>query len=493
MRVQGLIFLEMFILSALTQQRSSSVSIEFTPHQKLVQLVSNQLQILLAQGNLQAAKAILQPVQVADIAEAIAGLPAQMQALAFRLLSKDEAIAVYEHLDLEVQQVLIEDFKRQDVMEIIDKMSPDDRARLFEELPAKVVRRLLNHLSHEERQATALLLGYQPNTAGRIMTPEFISLKEGWTVAQAFERTRRLADTSETIYSLYVTDDHHRLTGNLSLRELVMAQPEQIVGELMNAHVIYVHTDIDREEVARLLQRYDFLAMPVVDSEERLVGIITVDDVIDILEAETTEDIHTLGGIQVGEGSYFRSNLLSIIRRRAFWLIVVLITTSLAGIVIKTQEAVLQEMTLLLAFVPLVIDIGGSVGNQTSTVVIRGLHTETIRTHGLWWVIGRETRAGALLGLVLGFVATFWSYLLQHSILVAMVVGISLFLISLLSTLVGTILPFLCAFFRFDPALMSAPLITTVVDVLGVSVYFAVAWLNFRLALFSFQTSILVN
>ena len=215
--------------------------------------------------------------------------------------------------------------------------------------------------------------------------------------------------------------------------------------------------------------------MPVVDAEERLVGIITVDDLIDILEAETTEDIHTLGGIQVGAGDYFRSNLLAIVRRRAFWLIVVLITTSLAGIIIKAQEAILQKMMLLLAFVPLVIDIGGSVGNQTSTVVIRGLHTETIRSHGLWWVISRETRAGALLGLVLGFVATCWSYLLQQNIPVALVVGISLFLISLISTLVGTILPFLCAFSRLDPALMSAPLITTVVDVLGVSIYFAVA------------------
>ena len=220
-----------------------------------MQLVSNQLQILLTQGNLEAAKAILQPVQVADIAEALARLPALMQGLAFRLLTKDEAIAVYEHLDREVQHALIEDFKRQDVIDIIDKMSPDDRARLFEELPAKVVRRLLNHMSHEEREATALLLGYEANTAGRIMTPEFISLKEGWTVAQAFESTRRLADTSETIYSLYVTDAHHRLTGNLSLRELVLAQPEQIIGEIMNPHVISVHTDTDREEVALLLQR----------------------------------------------------------------------------------------------------------------------------------------------------------------------------------------------------------------------------------------------
>ncbi len=293
----------------MTEARPPSNS-HLNPRQELRQLVRSELKILLEQKNWEGAKAILVPVQPADIAEAIEGLPEAMQALAFRLLVKDEAIAVYEYLAPSVQQVLLKDFNREDVRNIIEQMSPDDRVKLFDELPAKVVRQLLIQLSPSERQATALLLGYKPQTAGRIMTPEYLSLKEGWTVDRAFQHIRRLAPTKETIYSLYVTDARHCLTGSLSLRDLVTAQPEQIISEIAAPHVISVHTDTPQEEVARLLQRYDFLALPVVDSENRLVGIITVDDALDILEAETTKDIHTLGGVQPGDNHYFQSSTL---------------------------------------------------------------------------------------------------------------------------------------------------------------------------------------
>ena len=241
----------------MTETRPPSVS-NLNPRQELRQLVRSELKILLEQENWEGAKIILQPVQPVDIAEAIEGLPETMQALAFRLLAKDEAIAVYEYLDPSVQQVLLQDFSRQDVRTIIDQMSPDDRVKLFDELPAKVVRKLLIQLSPAERKTTALLLGYQPETAGRIMTPEYISLKERWTVAQAFERIRRLAPAKETIYSLYVTDNQHCLTGSISLRELVTAQPEQIVSEIVEPHVISVHTDTHQEEVARQLLRNIF-------------------------------------------------------------------------------------------------------------------------------------------------------------------------------------------------------------------------------------------
>lgn len=260
--------------------------------EELQDLVRSQLQALLEQENFQGAKTLLVPVQPADIAEAIEELPETMQALAFRLLSKDEAIAVYEYLNPKVQQALLEEFKRQDVLEIVDRMSPDDRVRLFDELPAKVVRRLLQQLSPEERDATTLLLGYKPNTAGRIVTPEYVALKENLTVAQALERIRNQAGASETIYYLYVTDEARRLTGTLSLRDLVTAQPEQTIGSIMTRDVVFVYTDTDQEEVARTIQRYDFVAIPVVDTEQRLVGIITSDDAIDILEQETTEDIY---------------------------------------------------------------------------------------------------------------------------------------------------------------------------------------------------------
>jgi len=430
-----------------------------------------QLQGLLEQHNYQGAKALLVPVQPADIAEAIDGLPESMQAIAFRLLSKSEAIEVFEHLDSSVQQTLIEDFKRQDVLDIVDKMSPDDRVRLFDELPAKVVTLLLEQLSPTERGATALLLGYEAGTAGRIMTPEYISLKENWTAAQALDRIRSLANASETIYYLYVTDGARRLTGILSLRALVVAQPHQQIGEILVRDAVYVQTDTSQEEVARLIQRYDFLAVPVVDTEHRLVGIVTVDDVIDILEEETTKDIYTLGGVQTGEDSYFQTNLLTVARRRVVWLFVLLITNTMTSAVIRSQQEILEQVVALAAFIPLLIGTGGNVGAQSSTVVIRGLNTDELRSSKALTVIRREALAGTLLGIMLGVVVLVWAYLLQGDLVVSIAVGISLVAISILASIAGSTLPFVFQKIGLDPALMSAPFITTAVDVLGVLIY----------------------
>jgi magnesium transporter len=444
--------------------------------QELRELVQAQLKILLEQNNLEGAKALLVPVQPADIADAIEGLPETSQVIAFRLLPKAEAIAVYEHLDTTVQQSLIQEFKRQDVLDIVDKMSPDARVRLFDELPAKIVTRLLEQLSPEERQATALLLGYETGTAGHIMTPEYISLKEDWTVSQALERIRQLANSSEMIYYLYVTNAARRLTGILSLRSLVITQPEQTIGEIMVREVVYVQTDTPQEEVARLTQRYDFLALPVVDMEQRLVGIVTVDDVLDILEQETTKDIYTLGGgVQSGVDSYFQTDLLTVARRRVTWLLVLLITNTGTSAVIRSQQEVLQQVVALAAFIPLLIGTGGNVGAQSSTVVIRGLNTEEISKTRALEVIRREAIAGTLLGIMLGTVVLVWAYLLQGNLAVAIAVGISLVSISVLASIAGSTLPLIFQNLRLDPALMSAPFITTVVDVLGVLIYLNVA------------------
>ncbi len=466
----------------MTDNYNSSTSLQDVSRRELRNLVRTQLQALLEQRDLQGAKAILVPVQPADIAEAIEGLPEAMQVLAFRLLSKDEAIEVYEHLDSSVQQALIEEFKRGDVQDIVDKMSPDDRARLFDELPAKIVNRLLEQLSPSERQATAQLLGYEAGTAGRIMTPELISLKEGFTTAQALERIRRLAKTTETIYYLYVTDWARRLTGILSLRDLVTAQPQQTIGEIMTRDAICVHTDTDQEEVARLIGRYDFLAVPVVDREQRLVGIVTVDDVIDILEQETTEDIYALGGgVQSGGDNYFQTDLLTVARKRVVWLFVLLLTNTVTGTIIKGQEALLQQVVTLAAFIPLLTGTGGNVGAQSSTVVIRGMNTDEIRSMGPLQVIGREAIAGVLLGSMLGATATIWAFFLQGNLSVAIAVGVSLVAISLLASVSGSALPFLFRLLGLDPALMSAPFITTAVDVLGVLIYFNLARLILKL------------
>ncbi|WP_017718477.1 magnesium transporter [Kamptonema formosum] len=465
----------------MTEQNNLSSPLQTLSRREIPELVCSQLLALLEQGDLQGAKAILVPVQPPDIAEAIGSLPETMQALAFRLLSKGEAIEVYEYLDSSVQQLLIEEFKSQEVLDIVDKMSPDDRARLFDELPAKLVRRLRQQLSPSEWQATALLLGYEAGTAGRIMTPEYIALKESVTVTAALERIRALAPVTEIVYYLYVTDTARQLTGIVSLRDLVIAGPEQIVGEIMTREVVFVYTDTDQKEVARMIERYDFLAVPVVDSEQRLVGVITVDDVIDILEEEATKDIYALGGVQSGGDNYFQTNLLTVARKRVVWLFVLLITNTVTGTIIKSQEEILKQVVTLAAFIPLLTGTGGNVGAQSSTVVIRGLNTDDIRALGPAQVIWREGIAGAFLGAMLGAVATVWAFLLQGKFEVAVAVGISLVAISILASVAGSALPFLFRTLKLDPALMSAPFITTAVDVLGVLIYFNLARLILRL------------
>ncbi|PSO48846.1 MAG: magnesium transporter [Cyanobacteria bacterium SW_9_44_58] len=450
-------------------------SLDNTPQSEVPELVRNQLEMLLEHGNLEGAKSLLVPVKAVDIAEAIENLPESMQAIAFRLLSKTEAIDVYEHLDSTVQQTLIEEFKRQEVIEIVEQMSPDDRARLFDELPAKVVRRLLAEMSPKERKQTALLLGYQEDTAGRIMTPEYISLKDSLTVEQALQQIRTQANASEIIYYLYVTDASRHLTGIVSLRDLVLSSPEVLLADIVTREVVSVYTDTDQEEVARLIQRYDLLAIPVIDREQRLVGVVTVDDVIDILEQETTEDIYTLGGVQSDGDNYFQTNLIAVARKRVVWLFVLLLTNTVTGSIIQSQEAVLQQVVALASFIPLLTGTGGNVGAQSSTVVIRGLNTDEIRSLGPGYVIIREAFAGILLGAILGSVATVWSFWLQGSILVSVAVGASLIAIALLASLAGSALPFLFRGLGLDPALMSAPFITTAVDVLGVLIYFYIA------------------
>jgi len=465
----------------------NTTSLQTISRSELRQLVRSQMLMLLEQENLQGAKALLVPVQPVDIAEAIEGLPEAMQVIAFRLLSKNEAIEVYEYLDSTVQQSLIEEFKRQEVLDIVDKMSPDDRARLFDELPAKIVRRLLAELSPKERETTALLLGYEEDTAGRIMTPEYISLKENLTVAETLERIRSLANVSEVIYYLYVTDTSRCLTGIVSLRDLVLSSPEKTLGEIMTRDVVSVPTNTDQEEVARMIQRYDLFALPIVDKEKRLVGVVTVDDVIDIIEQEATEDIYTLGGgVQSANDNYFQTNLLTVARRRVVWLFVLLFTNGVTSTIIQSQGELLKQVVLLAAFIPLLTGTGGNVGAQSSTVVIRGLNTDEIRDLGPVQVIWREALAGALLGTILGTVATVWAYLLLQNWnflapfsvqdgFIAVCVGTSLIAIAILASVAGSALPFLFRSLGLDPALMSAPFITTAVDVLGVLIYFNIA------------------
>jgi len=449
-----------------------------------VEVVALQLEGMLSAGNYDGVKSLLSPVQPVDIAQAIGTLPMILQALAFRLLNKNEAIEVYEYLDPSVQQNLLDRLRSNEVLDLVEKMSPDDRVRLFDELPAKVVRRLLAELSPEERRVTAQLLGYQSETAGRLMTTEFVDLKEFLTVSQALKLVRQRATFSETIYSLYVTDKERHLTGILSLRDLVVADPESLIGEVMTREVVNVRTDTDQEEVARAIQRYDFLALPVVDLEKRLVGIVTVDDVIDVIEQEATRDIYAAGAVQAGdEDDYFQSNLFVVARRRIVWLAVLVLANGLTTQVIAMNDEVLKQIVLLAAFIPLLIGAGGNVGAQSSTVVIRGLSTQRIQRLGLLRTIAKESLAGALLGVLMAVFVVPFAWWQGQGPLVATAVGISLIAITTLAATAGASLPLFFDRMGLDPALMSAPFITTATDVAGVFIYLKTAtWLLGRLA-----------
>jgi magnesium transporter len=464
-------------------EASAAAAVPPTNGAALAEVLTQQLKGLLEAGNYDGVKLLLQPVQEVDIAEAIGGLPRTLQALAFRLLPKDEAIAVYEYLEPSVQQTLLDRLRSGEVLELVEQMSPDDRVDLFDELPAKVVRRLLAELSPAERRVTAQLLGYEPETAGRLMTTEFIDLKEFHSVAQALTIVRRRARDTETIYALYVTDGSRHLTGILSLRDLVVADPEERVGDVMTREVVSVGTGTDQEEVARVIQRYDFLAVPVVDREQRLVGIVTVDDVIDVIQQEATRDLYAAGAVQAGdEDDYFQSNLFSVARRRVVWLLVLLLANSGTAAVIAAMDGVLKQVVVLAAFIPLLIGTGGNVGAQSSTVVIRGLSTQRIQSLGPAKAIGREAIAGALLGLLMMLVVVPWSgYVSGGNWLVASAAGSSLVAITTLAATAGAALPLLFNRLGLDPALMSAPFIATATDVAGVFIYLQTAsWLLSR-------------
>ena len=452
-----------------------SSSTELTSSEK----IAAQLKELLIAGNYDTAKLILEPSQPVDIAEAIGNLPQILQALAFRLLKKNEAIEVYEYLDPIVQQTLLDRLRSGEVLEIVEKMSPDDRVQLFDELPAKVVRKFLSALSPGERKVTAELLGYEPETAGRLMTTEFIDLKEMQTAEEALTLVRKRAPFTETIYSLYVTDKERHLTGILSLRDLVTAEPQKQIGEVMTKDVVNISTNTNQEEVARAIQRYDFLALPVVDKEKRLVGIVTVDDLIDVIEKEATRDIYAAGAVQAGdEDDYFQSGLFTIARRRIVWLLILVLANGLTTRVIALNDEILSKVVLLAAFIPLLIGTGGNVGAQSSTVVIRGLSTQKIKSIGPIKAILKESLTGALLGILMLIVVIPFAWWQGDSPLIGLAVGISLISITTLAATAGAVLPLLFDKMNLDPALMSSPFITTVTDIVGVYIYLNTAsWL----------------
>ena len=380
-------------------------------------------------------------------------------------------------MDGAFQDRLLEAFSDQAARSFLEAMPPDDRTELLDEAPAKVARRLLQILSPDQRRLTMQLLGYDEGTAGREMTPLFVDLHGDMTVAQALERIRKLAINRETVYECYVMDRRRRLIGTVSLKGLVLADPDAKVSDTMKPDPSFVSTHADREDAARELREHDLLAIPVVDAEQRLVGIITYDDVADIIEQEATEDIYRFGAVPGTERGYFASRTLSVVRRRAPWLFLLIAVSMVIAPIIFEQEELLGGAWILAGFIPLVIAAGGNVGAQSATVVIRGLATGEVNPRRALAVVLREVGIGAIIGVALGTVALGAAYAFGRNLEAAVVVGVTLVAISVMATLVGAALPFVFRLVKIDPAMVSAPLLTTVMDIFGVTLYFAVAHL----------------
>jgi len=420
-----------------------------------------------------------EPTHIADL---LASIPADEAVIAFRLLPKSLAISVFDDMDGAFQNQLLEAFSDQTAKDFLEAMPPDDRTELLDEVPAKVARRLLQILSPDQRRVTLQLLGYEEETAGREMTPLFVDLHSDMTVAQALERVRQLAINRETVYQCYVMDRRRYLIGIVSLKDLVIADPDAKVSDIMKPDPPFVSTHTDREEVARELREHNLLAIPVVDAEQRLVGTITHDDVADIIEREATEDIYRFGAVPGTERGYFASRIFDVVRRRGVWLLLLIVVNTITFTIIARNEALLTgDLLILAAFIPLLIGTGGNVGAQSATVVIRGLATGEVKPRRALAVVLREAGIGALLGIVLGAVALGWAYAFGRNLQVAAVVSTTLVAISVMATLAGGALPFIFRLLKIDPALVSAPFITTILDISGVAIYFGIAQMILRL------------
>jgi len=409
-----------------------------------------------------------------DIAEELARLAPNEKAVPFRLLPRDRALAVFEALDPVHQQEVLEGLRAGAVHELVEAMDPDDRARLVGELPAKVATRVMAGLSPTERAMTAALLGYPEESAGRLMSPEYVNLRAAMTVADALAKVRRVGAEAETIYALPVTDDQRRLQGVVSLRELVLAPAATRVQDLMTTDVHSVHVTDDQEMAARLMQEADLLALPVLDSEDRLVGVITVDDAMEIIEAEETEDLALHGATQPLGRPYLAVSVLGLARSRALWLLILILAAALTVNVLQYFEDTLETVVTLALFIPLLIDTGGNSGAQASTVVIRAMAVGEVRFTDLPSVVWREARVGLVLGIILA-AAGFVPVALLFDSDIALIVSITLVTICTWATLAGSMLPMLARRVGVDPAVVSAPLITTLVDATGLIIYFVVA------------------
>ena len=412
----------------------------------------------------------------ADIAACLEDMEEQDLMKVFRILSKDMAADVFSYLDVDVQQFIITRMSETDAAGIIDNLMADDATDLLEEMPANIVKRILAKASAETRRDINHLLRYPEDSAGSIMTVEYVDLKESMTVEDAISRIRNIGVDSETINICYVVDANRKLVGTVALRYLLISQADAIIGEIMHENVIYINTLMDQEEVAKMFQKYDFTAMPVVDNEERLVGIITVDDVVDIMEEEATEDMEKMAAIIPSDKPYLKTSVFESWKQRMPWLLLLMVSATFTGSIITGFEDSLAKMAILVAYIPMLMDTGGNAGGQSSVTIIRGLSLGEIEFKDVPKVIWKEFRVAILCGITLA-VANFVKLLLldKLAVPVAIVVCLTLICAVVFAKFIGCTLPILAKRIGFDPAVMASPFITTIVDVVSLIVYFTIA------------------
>lgn len=426
-------------------------------------------------------KALIKTIHSMDLAFGWRYLEPQEKIIVFKLLSTKRAVEIFENLRFTEQSYIMNNLDNAEVAQIINEMAPDERADLFKELPDKVFKKFFNLINKEEAQDLRELMVYKEGTAGSLMTTELVELKKEMTARQAIlsiqENLR--AEYRENIYSVFVTDEAHKLIGSISLQDLLKAPPDILIKDIMvSTEAIKIDVGTDIKEVANWFKRYDLLDVPVVDKENTLLGIITVDDIVETIERETTKDIYEIGKMDAKGGeiiSYARATTLDLVKRRAGWLILLLVFDFMTGTVLKSFEHTLSTVVALAFFIPMLLDTGGNAGAQTSITIIRGLATGDVNFKNIFKVIKLELSTALVMGLIIGSVAFGRAFLLQKDFFIAIVVGMSMIVIAILAISTGVFLPLFSKKIGLDPAVLAGPITTSVVDIFGLIIYFKIA------------------
>lgn len=436
------------------------------------------LGLLVGQKNYRALRQVLVEMNAVDVAQFIEDLPDDLAIVTFRTLPKEQAMDVFAELETDVQQHIIEAITDREIAYLMDELAVDDAVDMLEEMPATLVKRVLKSASAETRALINQFLRYPENSAGSIMTAEFTDLRRGMTVEDAIKRIRRIGEDRETIYTCYVTDATRHLQGVVTVKDLLLAHDAQLIEEIMEEDIIAVTTGQDQEEVVQLLVKYGFMSLPVVDTENRLVGIVTVDDAVDVIQEEATEDFEKMAAMAPSEKPYLKTGVTALARNRFMWLLVLMVSGMITGGILGRFEAAFSAVPLLVTFIPMLTDTGGNSGSQSSTMVIRGMALGEIAMQDFFKVLWKEARVSLIVAIPLALV-NFVRIAIMHPDMVgvALTVSITLVFTVIVANALGGILPMLAKLCKLDPALMAAPLISTLVDACSLVVYFTIAFL----------------